>query len=499
MIRRRVSRRRFLQASGLGIAGLAVGGAGFTVSQIVGPIGGSSGGGGGGDQGPPRFQSRPDLNPPVITMKKTGPTSPGYIFLTPGNGVGSLGPTIIDETGEPIWVRPDNGQQATNLKVWDYGGRPVMAWWEGQIIVGYGHGTYILMDQSYQQVAEVHAQNGYFGDLHEFVLTPRGTGLMSIFGDATGQVFTTRGPGLDKIVEGVVQEVDVASGRLLFEWRSSQHVATKESYLDIPRDPSTPYDYFHINSIDETADGGLIVSARHTWCVYKIHRPTGNVEWRLNGKQSDFEMGEGTRFAWQHDARSYPDGSISIFDDGAAHGTPFEARSRAILLRADASTGKATLERAYSHPGILATSQGSVQELPDGHTFVGWGNVPHFTEWGADGTMVLDGSYPGGGSYRSYRFPWTGRPLAPPDVAVVANGGGTYTVYASWNGATDVDGWRLMAGESTDQLTMIDSSPRGGFETAMVTRTTEPWVAVQAVDAQGQVMGISKPAPVSGP
>lgn len=431
-------------------------------------------------------------------MTKTGPTSPGYIFLTPGNGVGSLGPTIIDDTGEPIWMRPDSGQQATNLKVWDYGGKPVMAWWQGQITVGYGHGTYVLMDQGYQQIAEVHAQNGYFGDLHEFVLTPRGTGLMSIFGVATGQVLTTRGPGLGNIVEGVVQEVDVASGRLLFEWRSSQHVATQESYLDIPRDPRTPYDYFHINSIDEADDGDLLVSARHTWCVYKIHRPSGDVEWRLGGKRSDFEMGKGTRFAWQHDARYHADGSISIFDDGA-HGPPpqFETESRAILLRADATTGKASLERAYSHPGILSSSEGSVQELPDGHTFVGWGDVPHFTEWGQTGRWVLDGQYPAEGSYRSYRFPWTGRPLEPPDVAVVPNWGGTHTVYASWNGATDVDAWRLMAGPSTDQLTMVDSSPRGGFETAMVTRTTEPWVAVQAVDAQGSVMGISKPASVA--
>ncbi|HEX5465881.1 MAG TPA: arylsulfotransferase family protein [Candidatus Limnocylindrales bacterium] len=493
------SRRLFLRSTGLGAVGVALVGGGVVIDRGVQLL--TAAPRPPAAQGPSiaPYRSRPDLLPPPISITVSGPAAPGYIFLTPANGQVKNGPLIIDDQGELVWMRPDKDMEATNLRVAMYRGQPVLTWWQGDGLVGYGHGEYIVADATYRHIATVKATGGYFGDLHDFVLTPQGTGLMTIFGDTVGGVPTYRGLAHGPLIEGVVQEIDVATGDQVFQWRSSDHVPSSESYLAVPKGPGEAYDYFHINSVDEAGDGDLLVSARHTWCVYKIRRTTGEVVWRLGGTRSDFRLGPGVRFAWQHDARHQEDGTLSIFDDGA-HGPPpqFEKVSRGIVLRLDEAAGRASLVRAYSHPDILAASQGSMQVLDDGHAFLGWGNVAAFTEYDADGTIVVDGTFPGAGSYRAFRFPWVGRPADPPDIAVVPRGDGIRAVYASWNGATEATDWQLLVGEAADSLTPLASSPREGFETAFGTRSTARLAAVRALGSDGAVLGTSKPVDLAG-
>ena len=118
------------------------------------------------------------------------------------------------------------------------------------------------------------------------------------------------------MLDGIVQEVDIETGEVLFEWHSLDHVGLEESYYQSVAGPQDwAFDYFHINSIDPNPDGYLTISARRTSAVYKVDRKTGEVVWRLGGKNSDFEMGPGTRTDWQHDARRHPDDNITIFDN----------------------------------------------------------------------------------------------------------------------------------------------------------------------------------------
>ena len=128
----------------------------------------------------------------------------------------------------------------------------------------------------------------------------------------------------------MVQEIALPSGRVLFEWKSLDHVDVAETHAQYM---GHPLDYFHINSIDLTPDGGLLVSARNTWAVYKISRRTGEIRWRLGGKRSDFKMGKGTVFAWQHDARHQGHNRITIFDDGAL--PQVEPQSRGLVSQLD--------------------------------------------------------------------------------------------------------------------------------------------------------------------
>ena len=255
----------------------------------------------------------------------------------------------------------------------------------------------------------------------------------------------------------------------------------------------TPYDYFHINSIDQEPDGDLLVSARNTHAVYEIDPRTGAVVWRLGGKDSSFAMGAGTTFAWQHDARLQPDGTITIFDDGAAPAV--EKQSRAIRIRLDTNAMTATLVQADTSPdGVLSTSQGNVQALPDGHLFVGWGSVPRFTEFDRDGRVDYDATFSAGDdSYRAYRFTWTGTPTSRPALAAVA-GGTTTTLYASWNGATQVARWRILAGPDATHLSAVATRPRIGFETPLKVTSQAQLFAVEALDATGRILSTSAPA-----
>jgi hypothetical protein len=249
-----------------------------------------------------------------------------------------------------------------------------------------------------------------------------------------------------------------------------------------------------VNSVEVEPDGNLLVSARNTHALYEISRRTGRILWRLGGKQSDFALGPGARFAWQHDARRQPDGTITLFDNGAA--PPVEKFTRVLVLRLDIAHRRATLVRSFAHPKRLLTPfEGNAQFLPDGHVFVGWGANPYYTEFDARGRVLLDayfghGKPPGkdADSYRVYRFTWKGHPAGPPAV-VVQNG----IAYVSWNGATEVRRWRLLAGEARDDVTVVKTVRKTGFETAVpVGNARGRFVAVEALDASGRVLGTSK-------
>ena len=170
--------------------------------------------------------------------------------------------------------------------------------------------------------------------------------------------------------EGIVQEVDIQSGKVLFQWHSLEHVDIEESYIELSEDPDHIYDYFHINSIDVEPDGNLLLCARNTWGVYKVERESGKIIWRLDGKKSDFEMGPGTQSAFQHDARRQRDGTITIFDNGAH--PKVHDRSRGIVVELDEEKMSAKLVREYTSPQKrLSTSQGNMQLLPNANVLIG--------------------------------------------------------------------------------------------------------------------------------
>jgi hypothetical protein len=447
------------------------------------------------------FRSRPDLSPPGVEVDtQAHHTASGSVFVSPERGdTRQGGPMIVDDRGQVVWFRPlrEDGIFARDFKVQHYRREPVLTWWEG--FLGGPLNEYVILGSSYQEIARFRAGNGRSGDHHEFLITPQDTALIIIYDTVRRDLSSVGGLKEGLVWQSIIQEINIETGDVLFEWRSLEHVGLDETYATPPNDALPGLDYFHMNSIDIDHDSNLLISARETFAVYKIDRKTGEIIWRLGGKKSDFEMSPGTRFAYQHDAHRQPNGTITIFDNGTTvfeNGLPrAEEESRCIVLELDEDKMAATLVREYTHPDKqFAHAGGNMQVLPNGNVFVGWGRALVFSEFSGDGELLFDASLPPeNNSYRAFRFPWSGHPSDRPVAVAERVSENEVKVYVSWNGATEVTIWEVVSGPSPDRLRPLGSVPRDGFESAITVHTGNPYVAVRAKDRSGEVLGTTEP------
>jgi hypothetical protein len=440
------------------------------------------------------YSTAPALTP--STVRITAPAkpgaAPGYLFLAPYQGDGSPGPMMTDQSGNLVWFHPlASGLDATNFSVQSYEGKPVLAWWQGRILqLGFGQGEDVLYDEHYRLRARVRAGNGYRADLHEIRITPQGTAWVDIFDPIHMNLSAVGGPRDGILSDSIVQEIDIKTGLVMWEWHTLGNVALKESNNPVPH--SYPWDYAHLNSADPGPEGDVLVSVRNTWTLYDIDIHSGAVRWRLGGAHSSFRAGAGTRFYWQHDAEFQPGGLISVFDNGSD--PPKEKQSRGLLLRPDAASHSVTLVRQLANPTrtLLAESQGNALSLPGGNWLLGYGRLPDFTEFDGAGRVVLDGTL---GrqvqNFKTFLSPWSGQPTGPPAVLAKRSGPASLAVSVSWNGATQVASWRVLAGASPASLAPVTSGPKRGFQTTLAAPTAGPYVAVEAIDAGGSLIGTS--------
>jgi hypothetical protein len=439
------------------------------------------------------YRSRPDLHPPAVrvTTSSSG-TSPGYLFMAPKSWPGQSGPLIFDEHGQIVWFHPvPRGFKTYDFRTATYLGKPVLTWWQGQNPKTGGVGIGMIANSSYHVIATVRGGNGYPVDIHEFRVTPQGTALIIATSAVDWDLRAVGGQRDQTVFDGIVMEIDIRTGHVLFEWHALGHIPLTDSYA--PCRAGRSFDFVHLNTVALDDDGNLLVSARDTSTVYKIDRRTGRIIWRLGGKHSSFELPKYARFVGQHDFTRADDGTYTLFDN-ANLSTPVKWASRGLVFSIDEKAHAATLLRAFRQPQRRGTTtQGSMELLPDGNYVVGWGGgIPEVSEFSPGGDLLYDARLAATvQSYRSYLFPWTGRPKGPPDVAVVRKKGKT-TVYVSWNGATDVSTWQVLGGTSQKDLSVIASAPRGGFETAIRLPRSTPYVAVSALSESGEVLGRSK-------
>ena len=442
------------------------------------------------------FHSAPNLHPPRLDVTADPDRTSGDIFLAPFNSP-QVGPMILGPQGGLVWFRPVRGGEAMNLQVQRYRGRPVLTWWQGPLSVGhgtiYGLGEDVIVNTSYRTLAVVHGGNGYTPDLHEFQITPQGTALLDEYVPVHRNLTRLGGASNGTVLDCVVQELDIRTGQVLWEWHSLGHVPLSWSYWAAPRSPDIWWDYFHINSIQQLPGGNLLISSRNTWGIYEINRRSGRVMWTLGGKHSSFTIGPGANFEWQHDARMHAGGILSLFDDASL--PQEETQASAKFLRLDTGTMTARLVARYEHsPPLLAGLAGNTELLPNRDVFVGWGGAPEFSEFGPGGRQIFNGIFPTGmGTYRAFRFPWVAHPPTRPALAAVPGQNGNLTVYASWNGATQVARWQVLGGSRPEGLRPIGPTvARSGFETAIGLSHAPRFLAVRALDGRGRELGSSR-------
>jgi hypothetical protein len=438
------------------------------------------------------FVSEPQLHPPKVAV--TTPAADrtlGDIFLTPKNGVPQQGPLIVNAAGQLVWFSPlPRGREATDLLVQRYLGEKVLTYWAG---ADGGHGTAegVIDNTDYQSIATVKAGNGMQMDLHEFDVEPNGVAYVEIYQPVIMNLTSMGGLANEIVDDSVVQEIDVRTGLVMFEWHALGHVPLSDSYSLIPRIKGAIWDWFHINSIDPERHHNLLISSRATWAVYQLDQTNGKIRWTLGGRHSDFKLGPGVRFAWQHDAEMLPDGTIQLFDN--EDDPEVEDRSRGIDIALNLAKHTARLLHQYVVPGqrFLSNSQGDVQQLSNGDHLLGWGSVGVVSELSPSGHVTLEMRLPASvDSYRAFRIPWSSKGVGSPSVVAKRDGGAT-EVWVSWNGDTRVTSWRVLGAGASGALRSLGTFKRSGFETVMRISGSPHQLVVRGLDSAGTTIGQS--------
>ena len=440
------------------------------------------------------FRTAPGLQAPrlTVTVPDRDPAA-GDIFTTNGPGPGTYGPLIYSPQGQLVWFEQlAGGRTAEDLSVQSYQGQPALTFWQGKVLsLGFGQGEDLVLNSHYQTIAKVPGGNGLQADLHEFQVAPREVAFITAYNPIRCDLASAEGSKDGTIVDTAIQEIDMKTGLVRWEWHSLDHVSVEESNAAAPSN-SSPWDWFHLNSIDPEPDGNLFISARSTWAGYQLEGGTGKILWRLGGTESSFKMGPGTETAWQHDGRILPNGEVTYFDDGS--NPPVHPQSRGVRIALDLKTHEARLTASYAQsPPLLAVSQGNMQTLPSGNSVVDFGAIPDIGEYAPDGSLLFDARLPlDMDSYRGFRHPWSGRPLTQPALTANLNNTSEQTiVHASWNGATEVASWRVLGGTASDSLKPGGIYPDNGFESEAIVAHKYAYVAVQALDSTGKVLATS--------
>jgi hypothetical protein len=366
---------------------------------------------------------------PPVTVLTHGNVGKGDFFVSPFGDQTTYanGPEILDQNGNVVWSKSvPVGQEASDFRTQTYKGQPVLTWWQGTGLGGLAQGSDYIYNDKYQPIATVNAGNGLSADGHEFLITPQNTALILAYTTATADLTSIGGPANQTVIDGVVQEIDIKTGKVLFQWNSADHVPYSQSEQPLPASPSTPWDWFHINAVKLDTDGNLLIDARDTWTSYKVDRHSGQIIWQLGGKASrnNFTIqaapGQvlnkaGVITAWQHDFEAQGNGIYTFFDNESAgvantgvDATAQLGLSRAVTVKLDQRTHTATLINSFNQPeGLPAPSQGNSQRTADGNTVVGWGSLPYFSEFAPNGQLLYNAQFPTGiNSYRAYLLPW---------------------------------------------------------------------------------------------
>jgi hypothetical protein len=459
-----------------------------------------------------RFQSAPRLHPPKLRTDvrgvKTSLAAGDFLLanfkniLSPKKFAGQGGPLIVDRHLQPVWFRPvTNGEYTNNLALQTYNGKPALSWWQGSITATgiTTKGTDYLVDQHYNTIAKITGQDGWAITQHELIINNNNAWVT-----ANKLVTVAKGtvPGCatcTQLVDSAVQEYDITTGNLLYTWDALQHIPLSQTRQ--PANPKIPWDAYHVNSIQLISGGRFLTSMRNTWAGYLVDIASGSIVWTIGGKASSFHFASNSaKFSWQHDIQLHSNGLLSLFDDHCCQLTgnpkhPFvlpTSPSRGLLLRLDMTKFTATYVHQYVVPNKARYTafQGNMELLPSHKVVVGWGSDPHFSEFTYSGKLITDTAFPTPDlTYRSYVARWVGLPSTSQLRAVAVTRHGKTTVYASWNGATNVARWRVLAGSSTKHRASVASMAKTGFETAVALKKAYHAYEIVALDSHGHVLG----------
>jgi hypothetical protein len=469
------------------------------------------------------FVSAPSLHPPKLhadaPTARQGLAKGDFLLsnfenITLGKPfTGQGGPLIVDSHLNPVWFLPVANAYANNLREQTFNGKPALSWWQGTVTNtgATTQGTDYVVNQQYLQAAKpLSAASGWVITQHEMIIQGHDAWV-------TANSVPESLPAADRpagvsagqqVVDSAVQEYDLTTGKLLYSWSALAHVPLTQSQAH--PNPAVPWDAYHVNSIQLVRGGAeFLVSLRNTWGAYLVDKATGAIQWTLlgnNGTGSSFTLPKGADFEWQHDVELHPLKSgeyLTVFDDaccgivGPGKFGPPTGPTRGLLLKIDPTKHTVAYVHQYVHPrvagNVVETAfQGNVQLLSNGNVVIGWGSAPFFSEFSYSGKLLFDAVMPSPDvSYRAYLFNWVGKPALRFMRQVVKTVKGRTTVYASWDGATQIASWRVLGGADAKHLRTVATARKTSFETALRLAKAYKVYKVQALDSRGHVLGTS--------
>ena len=359
---------------------------------------------------------------PECSVTTYGTPADGYIFISPSSFQGTDGYNLIlDNSGNFKYWKEITDGTPVDFKVLPNGYLSYGSMYEFSRTTGGGPTVFRMMDNSYTVVDSFKMGNGYIAESHEFQFLPNGHALMLSYDlqPVDMSVIVPGGHPGAMAVGSIIQELD-GDKNVVFQWRSWDYLQIKDSYN--PDLAKSVFDPIHINSVDMTPDNHLLVSIMAFAGVSKISRQTGQIMWTMGGSLNEFTFvndNDGSAhapqyFMYQHDVRMLDNGNILMIDDGDK-----DARNwaRAVEYAIDETNKTATMVWQYRHnPDLPALgSMGTAQRLPNGNTFIGWGqssagNRLAATEVDPAGNVVLELAFKKSllASYRAYKFDWNG-------------------------------------------------------------------------------------------
>lgn len=330
-------------------------------------------------------------NLPRVTINTSNNPSPGYFFLPASPFL-----EIVDNEGTPVFYRKVNGHIYNfDLQL------------DGEL-------TYFIypiscygFDSSFNYVRTFTTINGYTVDVHDLRVLSNGS--YYIFGKMVVEMDMSKivngGDTTAQIITGALQQFD-SQGNLIFQWDALSHynITDVDSEINLTQHA---IDFSHFNAVEIDNDGHLLISARNLDEITKVDHITGDIIWRWGGKNNQFIfINDNLGFSRQHHVRRLSNGDISLFDNGVFHPTPM---SSAVEYNLDEINMTSTLVRRIYHNNIFTSTEGSVQEMPNGNRVISWGHNwnPVVTEVKPDNSIAFDLSYRSFiDTYKAFKYQW---------------------------------------------------------------------------------------------
>jgi Arylsulfotransferase (ASST) len=337
-----------------------------------------------------------NIKPPTVTITQaaTAAAAPGDIFATPYLGPGEHGPMIFESSGRLVWFHLlPTGWNAADFGLQTYEGAADLVWWQGEVTsLGFGLGEDVIMNDHYEVLAKIEAANGLRDDLHDIELTSSGAAFVTAYepirigtaaagGEATAEATAEAAAAKPKpksrvVLDGVVQEIDVETGLVMWEWDSVGHVALAQSGAHVPAKRTEPYDYFHVESVQRLQDGNLRIGALGTAAVYEVGANTGKVLTREAVSAESAALNGGDEQPLENGNKLLYDGAAAGFAEYDPEGQPVYSAS----FPSGEISGRVYREpwsaQPTGRPGVATKASGTKTNV-----YVSWNGVTDVARW----------------------------------------------------------------------------------------------------------------------